>query len=90
MVSESNLRNAKRAREVTTEENDDLEALLSVFPEPIQVALRVANKSQDLLEVVMDLGRIPQARFHRARDCVERSRDHPQGHRRCGLADQSI
>ena len=62
-MSENHLRNAKRAREVTAEENNDLKALLSVFSEPLQQALREANKSQDLLEVVMDLGRIPQARF---------------------------
>jgi stage III sporulation protein SpoIIIAA len=44
-------------------ESDDLEALMNVFPATIQQALRDANKRQDLLEVIMDLGRIPEARF---------------------------
>ena len=36
---------------------------MRVFPDPLQEALCDANKSQDLLEVVMDLGRLPEARF---------------------------
>jgi stage III sporulation protein SpoIIIAA len=46
-----------------TRESDDLEALLKVFPEPIEEALRKANTKQDLIEVVLDLGRVPEARF---------------------------
>lgn len=42
---------------------DDLEALLSVLPPRIRHALIEANQSEDLLEVVMDLGRVPEARF---------------------------
>jgi stage III sporulation protein SpoIIIAA len=44
-------------------EDNDLQALLDVFPPCIQQALREANKGQDLIEVVMDLGRVPEARF---------------------------
>jgi stage III sporulation protein SpoIIIAA len=47
----------------SSREDDDLQALLDVFPPFIQQALREANKSQDLIEVVMDLGRVPEARF---------------------------
>ncbi len=54
---------SRRTRTITDKENRDLEALLAVFPEPIQQALAAANQTQDLLEVVMDLGRIPEARF---------------------------
>ncbi len=53
----------RRIRQVTAEESDDLEALLHVFPASIQQALLDANKSPDLLEVVMDLGRVPEARY---------------------------
>ena len=42
---------------------DDLEALLEILPEPIVNALRDADKYQDLLEVILDLGRLPEARF---------------------------
>ncbi len=42
---------------------DDLEALLSVLPPPLAKAVREANRSEDLLEIVMDLGRLPEARF---------------------------
>jgi stage III sporulation protein SpoIIIAA len=42
---------------------DDLEALLAVLPPPIEASLEEANKSEDLLEIVLDLGRQPEARF---------------------------
>src|SRR5512136_46938 len=42
---------------------DDLEALLLVLPPPIERALRAANQGDDLLEVILDLGRVPAARF---------------------------
>lgn len=42
---------------------DDLDALLQVLPPNIEQALRSANQGDDLLEVVLDLGRLPEARF---------------------------
>jgi len=42
---------------------DDLEALIAVLPPPIAVALQAADRSDDLLEVILDLGRRPEARF---------------------------
>jgi stage III sporulation protein SpoIIIAA len=42
---------------------DDLQALLDVLPVHISKAVRAAGKSDNLLEVVMDLGRQPMARF---------------------------
>lgn len=42
---------------------DDLDALLQVLPAPIERALKAANQGDDLLEVIMDLGRVPEARF---------------------------
>jgi len=42
---------------------DDLEVLLAVLPAPLAKAAREANQTKDLLEVVMDLGRLPEARF---------------------------
>jgi len=42
---------------------DDLDALLQVLPSTIEGALRAANNGDDLLEVILDLGRAPEARF---------------------------
>ena len=42
---------------------DDLEALLTVLPLPIEQALQEANQGNELLEIVLDLGRQPEARF---------------------------
>ncbi len=42
---------------------DDLEALLDVLPPDTAEAVREKNNREDLLEVVMDLGRPPEARF---------------------------
>jgi stage III sporulation protein SpoIIIAA len=42
---------------------DDLDALLQVLPPTIERALRAANNGDNLLEVILDLGRAPEARF---------------------------
>jgi stage III sporulation protein SpoIIIAA len=42
---------------------DDLVALLEVVPPEIARAIRHENHGDDLLEVVLDLGRVPEARF---------------------------
>ncbi len=42
---------------------DDLHALLDVLPSTIAEAVTEANHSDDLLEVIMDLGRVATARF---------------------------
>ena len=42
---------------------DDLQALLGVLPPATAQAVRQANNSDNLLEVIMDLGRVPTARF---------------------------
>jgi len=46
------------------EQNEnDLEALLRVLPEPIEAAVRQGDQHDELLEIVLDLGRAPEARF---------------------------
>ncbi|MBF8266684.1 MAG: Stage sporulation protein SpoIIIAA [Dehalococcoidia bacterium] len=45
---------------------DDLETLVETLPSHIQVPLRECESLSDLLEVVMDLGRPPEARFPNA------------------------
>ncbi len=45
------------------EMTDDLDLLLATLPIPIQEALARLNNRQDLLEIVMDLGRRPEARY---------------------------
>jgi len=42
---------------------DDLEALLEILPSNIRHAVEKANNSEKLLEIVIDLGRVPSARF---------------------------
>ncbi len=42
---------------------DDLEALIRVLPSYIQEPLQMREDLKDLLEVVLDLGRLPEARF---------------------------
>ncbi|MBV7335347.1 AAA family ATPase [Chloroflexi bacterium TSY] len=42
---------------------DDLELLLAVLPAHIRQALEQTNRSSELIEIVMDLGRLPEARF---------------------------
>jgi stage III sporulation protein SpoIIIAA len=42
---------------------DDLDALLNVLPENIVEAVHEANHYDKLLEIILDLGRVPTARF---------------------------
>lgn len=42
---------------------DDLDALMAVLPPDIAQAINEANDSANFLEVVLDLGRVPTARF---------------------------
>jgi stage III sporulation protein SpoIIIAA len=42
---------------------DDLEALMKVIPAVICERLRELDRSDDLLEVILDLGRVPTARY---------------------------
>ena len=42
---------------------DDLEALLNTLPEEVVAAIRETNDTDNLLEVILDLGRVPTARF---------------------------
>jgi len=42
---------------------DDLDALLNVLPKSVSQAVREADNSDDLLEIILDLGRTPTARF---------------------------
>jgi stage III sporulation protein SpoIIIAA len=42
---------------------DDLDALLNVLPQSIVEAVHKANNYDKLLEIILDLGRIPTARF---------------------------
>ena len=47
----------------TLQITDDLDLLLDILPDRIQRALQEADHVTDLIEVVMDLGRLPEARF---------------------------
>lgn len=43
--------------------NSDLQALLQILPESIIETLDQADKKDGLLEIILDLGRVPEARF---------------------------
>lgn len=47
----------------TLQITDDLDLLLSVLPERITEALEQSDRKSSLIEIVMDLGRLPEARF---------------------------
>lgn len=53
----------RKADDRRGEIRDDLDVLLGVLPEPIRRAVLEANNSANLLEVILDLGRLPSARF---------------------------
>ncbi len=42
---------------------DNLEQLLDALPRPLRVQIEAGGNTDDLLEIVMDLGRIPEARY---------------------------
>ena len=42
---------------------DDLDALLDVLPLDVRHAVEKANDTENLLEIILDLGRVPTARF---------------------------
>jgi len=42
---------------------DDLHDLLQILPANLSAALTAANRTEDLLEVILDLGRVPTARY---------------------------
>ena len=47
----------------TLQITDDLDLLLSILPERIRMALQREDRLADLIEVILDLGRMPEARF---------------------------
>ena len=42
---------------------DDLDLLLDTMPPRVAIALRDRDHDRDILEIVMDLGRMPEARY---------------------------
>ncbi|MFN2235980.1 MAG: AAA family ATPase, partial [Anaerolineales bacterium] len=48
---------------VTKKITDDLDALLGILPPKISKRITEVNDSANLLEVILDLGRLPTARF---------------------------
>ncbi len=55
--------NAESPVVLTMQNTDDLDKLLSILPNPIRVRLEEHPQLDSLIEVVMDLGRRPEARF---------------------------
>jgi len=55
--------NIRPPHSATLQITDDLDLLLDILPDHIQRALQEADHVSDLIEVVLDLGRLPEARF---------------------------
>lgn len=47
----------------TLQITDDLDLLLAVLPDRIRAALEESTRKNELIEIVLDLGRLPEARF---------------------------
>jgi stage III sporulation protein SpoIIIAA len=47
----------------TLQITDDLDLLLDILPARVRSSLELVNRSSELIEVIMDLGRLPEARF---------------------------
>lgn len=69
-TSMTNARQSNEQSKMTLRITDDLELLLSVLPRRIQDSLREIGRSSDLIEIVMDLGRLPEARFTDGEICL--------------------
>lgn len=62
-TSTTDVRSMKEQGTMALRITDDLDLLLEVLPLRIQDALREIGRPSELIEVVMDLGRLPEARF---------------------------
>ena len=58
----------------TRDAEQDIDALLAVLPPHIFQAVRRSERTHELLEIVMDLGREPEARFLNAEECSAANR----------------
>ncbi|MFQ6015809.1 MAG: R3H domain-containing nucleic acid-binding protein [Anaerolineae bacterium] len=61
--TETILKTIKQSEKMRPQITDDLEVMLAVLPPQIQDPLKQIEDKDDLLEVVLDLGRQPEARF---------------------------
>ncbi|MEZ4734294.1 MAG: R3H domain-containing nucleic acid-binding protein [Caldilineaceae bacterium] len=60
----SDARSRSDNSEMTTLQiTDDLDLLLAILPPRIRTSLEQVNRASELIEVIMDLGRLPEARF---------------------------
>lgn len=57
------LRGSLQAEMDSIQSHEDLRTLLSALPGSIRVAVEEAGREDELLEIVMDLGRLPTARY---------------------------
>ena len=59
----------------------DTQAFLSILTEPLQEALEGLDRFDELVEVVLDLGRVPEARFEFDFVPLSESKVTQRGHR---------
>ncbi|MCB0116754.1 MAG: R3H domain-containing nucleic acid-binding protein [Caldilineaceae bacterium] len=62
-MTQSNREPQLESGQLTLKITDDLDLLLQVLPERIQSALRKEGRAAELIEIVMDFGRLPEARY---------------------------
>ncbi len=65
----------QHASHLQLDPHGDIEALLQVLPPDIRDAVRQAGPKEDLIEVILDLGRVPTARFAQGGEVVLRDRE---------------
>ena len=48
----------------------DLDILIDILPERVQNYLNLSSKKYDLVEVILDLGRLPEVRFSESTELI--------------------
>ena len=69
---------------------DDMDALLDIFPPHIKTPLVQQPDISELLEVVLDLGRPPEARFPKREVVLDRQGSRGNGYRLCRRPHQQL
>ncbi len=68
----------KNANMTALQITDDLDVLLAILPDRIREALEAANRSAELIEIIMDLGRLPEARFTKGEMYLDKTEIMPE------------
>ncbi len=91
MISSVKWRSSRKVQYMTQLKiTDDLDALLGILPGNIVEAVHKANDYDNLLEIILDLGRVPTARYVLGRDSIDQQGNHPRRTRPRGRAHRRV